>query len=299
VPGDSPKDHQKNKMKRILITGEDSYIGTSFENWCSKYADKYEVDTLDIKNSNLKSYSFRGYDAIFHVAGIAHVLSKDNKKELYHSVNCELAYETALKAKTEGVGQIIFMSSIKVFSDGIEYITNETVPAPDSIYGESKLQAEIKLKTLESTDFNVVIIRSPMVYGKDSKGNFPRLVKLSKRMPFVPQYENKRSMIHIDNLCEFVRLMIENEEKGIFHPQNPDYVVTYKMIEKIREKFNKKSIKTKAFNWIIKFLVKHNSTFNKVFGTQVYMMKLSEYKENYRLVNFENSISFIESRLMS
>lgn len=90
-------------MKKILITGANSYIGTSFEKYIyENYRDKYQIDTLDMMDPNWKEYDFNDYDSIFHVAGIAHAdvgnVSKETEK-LYYQVNCDLAYETALKAK--------------------------------------------------------------------------------------------------------------------------------------------------------------------------------------------------------
>ena len=283
-------------MKKILITGADSYIGTSFDNWCGLYPDQYEVSTLDVKDSCWCANSFKGYDVVFHVAGIAHVTSNTKQKELYHSINCELAYETARKAKNDGVKQFIFMSSIKVYGEHSEFITKETIPEADSIYGESKLQAEIKLKTLESDGFKIVIIRAPMIYGKDSKGNFPKLVNLAKRVPVFPRYENCRSMLHIDNLCEFVRLMIENHENGVFFPQNTEYVSTYKMIESIRRKLNKKTILTKIFNWFLKLFIGNNALVTKIFGNLAYDKKLSIYKDKYCVRSFSQSIDFLEKK---
>ena len=64
-------------MKKILITGANSYIGTSFEKWLEKYPDKYFIDTVDMRDNDWKENSFRGYDVVFHVAGIVHVKEND------------------------------------------------------------------------------------------------------------------------------------------------------------------------------------------------------------------------------
>ena len=65
-------------MKRILITGANSYIGTSFEKWLQQWPDKYYVNTIDMIDGSWRQKSFTGYDVVFHVAGIAHV--KETKK---------------------------------------------------------------------------------------------------------------------------------------------------------------------------------------------------------------------------
>ncbi len=206
-------------MKRVLITGANSYIGTNVERWLLREPDKYHVDTLDLKDPSWKNYDFSPYDVVFHVAGIAHVSRNPKLKDLYYSVNRDLAIETAKKAKDDGVKQFIFMSSIIVYGDSSSskrVITKDTVPTPSNFYGDSKLQAEQGIRALESESFKVVILRPPMIYGKGCKGNYPKLAKLALKLPFFPDIYNERSMLYIDNLCEFIRLMIYNEESGIF-----------------------------------------------------------------------------------
>lgn len=93
-------------MKKILITGSNSYIGTSFEKYMSKWPEKYQIDTIDMKDKNWEEKSFSGYDVVFHVAGIAH--SDDGKisaekEKLYYSVNTDLTAKTAKKARNDGV----------------------------------------------------------------------------------------------------------------------------------------------------------------------------------------------------
>lgn len=147
-------------MKRILITGKDSYIGTSFEAWLARpeYAGLYEVDTVDMRGDGWRKVSFSGYDAVFHVAGIAHVdigsVAKEDQKQ-YYAVNCDLAFEAAKKAKEDGVRQFIFMSSIIIYGEDISLrekrvITRNTAPMPSTFYGDSKWRAEQKLTPLNA-----------------------------------------------------------------------------------------------------------------------------------------------------
>ena len=93
-------------MKKILITGAGSYVGTSVEQYLKQWPDAYCVDTVDMVGEGWKERSFAGYDAVFHVAGIVHQEKAKNDPEqaaLYARVNTELAVETARKAKNEGV----------------------------------------------------------------------------------------------------------------------------------------------------------------------------------------------------
>jgi len=283
-------------VKKILITGANSYIGTSFEGWVSRYPDKYSVDTIDMRDEKWREKSFSGYDVVFHVAGIAHVSSSPKLKDLYYRVNRDLAIETAKKAKADGVKQFIFMSSIIVYGDSAhinkkKVIDKNTKPQPSNFYGDSKLQAEQGILALESESFKVVILRPPMIYGKGCKGNYPKLVKAALKLPIFPDIDNERSMLHIDNLCEFVRLIIDNEERGIFFPQNKEYVKTSEMVKVIAETHGKKIRLTKAFNPMLKLLAYKVGFINKVFGNLVYEKSMSEYKEDYRVRDFRESIS--------
>ena len=282
-------------MKRILITGANSYIGTSFEKWVAQWPEEYHVDTVDTRNGEWKELDFSPYDTIFHVAGIAHQDAKADQEELYYKVNRDLTIEVAKKAKSEGVKQFIFMSSMIVYGASskigeTKVITRDTVPEPINFYGNSKLQAEQGILPLQSEGFNVVVIRPPMIYGKDSKGNYPLLAKFAKITPVFPNIENKRSMLHIDNLTEFIRLMIEHSENGIFFPQNREYIKTAEMVKTIADVKGKKIWITKIFNPLLVVLGGKVNVINKVFGSLLYSQDISSYKYDYQLNDLRASI---------
>ncbi len=287
-------------MKRILITGVGSYIGTSFENWLCQWPEKYKVETIIVRGDEWKNGDFGTYDSIFHVAGIAHVDAKAEMEEVYYQVNRDLTIEVAKKAKADGVKQFIFMSSIIVYGDSSEIgkkrvITKDTVPTPANFYGNSKLTAEQGIIPLESEKFKVAILRPPMIYGKGSRGNYPKLAKLAQEIPVFPDIENERSMLHVDNLCEFVRLAIDNEDSGIFFPQNKEFVRTSEMVYLIGEVYGKNIKLTKLFNPTIRVLARKIGLINKVFGNLVYEKSMSDYdKANYRIRSFEESIELTE-----
>jgi len=279
-------------MKKILITGKNSYIGTSFENWLMREPDKYKVDTVDMKDGSWKEKDFSSYDVVFHVAGIAHVSSDPKMEDLYYKVNRDLTIQTAEKAKAEGVRQFIFMSSIIVYGDSSSskrVIDRNTVPAPSNFYGNSKLQAEEGIKDLESDNFKIVVLRPPMIYGKGSKGNYPRLANMAKKIPVFPDIDNERSMLHIDNLCEFLKVMIDHEESGLYFPQNKEYVKTSELVKTIAEVHGKKIWMTKVFNPVLGLMFGIGIV-NKVFGNLVYEKSMSDYdKANYRIRTFKET----------
>jgi len=288
--------------KRILITGKDSYIGNSVKNWLMSSEQHYIIDEVCVKDNDWQGMNFSNYDAVFHVAGIAHSdtgKATEEIKMLYYKVNTDLTIEVAKKAKLEGVCQFIFMSSMIVYGDNAPFgirsrITKDTTPNPDNFYGDSKWQAEIGLVALKSDDFQIAIIRPPMVYGKDSKGNYPRLAKLAQKLPLFPDVDNERSMLHIDNLCEFIRLVITYVEDGIFHPQNAQYVKTSDLVVEIAAVHGKKIRLTRFFNPFLKILGRQLGIVNKVFGNLSYDMALSEYKDDYRIRDFRESIELTE-----
>jgi len=284
-------------IKNILITGKNSYIGTSLESLLMREPDKYKVDTVDMKDGSWKEKDFSQYNVVFHVAGIAHVSSDPKMEDLYYKVNRDLTIEAAEKAKAEGVKQFIFMSSIIVYGDSSSskrVIDRNTVPTPSNFYGNSKLQAEEGIKDLESDDFKIVVLRPPMIYGKGSKGNYPRLANMAKKIPIFPDIDNERSMLHVDNLCEFIKVMIDHDETGIYFPQNKEYVKTSELVKTIAEVHGKKIWMISWLNWLIRFMF-GIGVVNKVFGNLVYEKSMSDYdKANYRIRDFRESIELTE-----
>ena len=120
-----------------------------------------------------------------------------------------------------------------------------------------------------------------MIYGKGSKGNFPQLEKFAKKLKFFPYVKNERSMLYIGNLVEFVRLMIENEEQGIFWPQNNEYSNTSELVKMIGEINKKKIHLVKGFSWLLKIMGYFISKINKAFGNLIYSFEMSNYKNKY------------------
>ncbi|APC96427.1 NAD-dependent epimerase/dehydratase family protein [Francisella frigiditurris] len=261
--------------KKILITGLNSYIGNSFAEYC---VSDFEINKISLKNDNWKSLNFLKYDCILHVAGIAHT-SKDPKlKEKYYRINTQLTYNLAKQAKDQGVRQFVFLSSIIVYGDSAQIgqqkvITKDTEPKPDDFYGDSKLQAEIKLNTLISDDFSIAIIRPPMVYGEGSKGNYPKLVKLAKYAFIFPDIKNQRSVISIENLSKEIAEIIIQSKNGIFLPQDSEYFCTSKFIRDYRKNIlSKNTYLTVLFNPIIRLIAKKVDFVNKVFGNLTYKL---------------------------
>lgn len=289
-------------MKKILITGANSYIGMSFEKYMSRWPEKYQVDTVDMIDGTWREKNFAEYDAVFHVAGIAHSDSgkiSPEKAKLYYAVNTDLTVETAKKAKAEGVKQFIFMSSAIVYGESApigktKVITKDTPVSPANSYGDSKVQAEKGILPLNEDSFKVVVLRPPMIYGPGSKGNYPVLSKLAQKLPVFPKVNNQRSMLYIDNLMEFVRLMVENEEQGIFWPQNAEYSNTTELVKLIAQAHGKKILIVPGVAWGLKLMSHATGLVNKAFGSLSYAQTLSQYSENYCVCTLKASIEKTE-----
>ncbi|GAA4068683.1 NAD-dependent epimerase/dehydratase family protein [Amphibacillus indicireducens] len=281
-------------MKRILITGAGSYIGTSFENWVSQWPEKYQVDTIDMRGNEWKDKLFSTYDVIYHIAAIVHV--KENDTEKYFSVNRDLAVEVAKKAKAEGVKQFIFLSTMGVYGKETGFIDENTKPNPKTPYAQSKLEAEELLKGLTNDSFKVATLRPPIVYGKDCRGNYPRLAGMALKLPIFPKGKNERSMIFIDNLSEFVRLTIDKELSGLLFPQNKEYVNTTELVRLIAKTHDKELKVTGVFNPFVYLGIKMSETFGKVFGSFTYDKQMPGGPEeyNYETCSFKESIERTE-----
>ena len=289
-------------LKRVLITGEGSFVGTSVQKHLNQWPDHYVVTVVGTKKSEWKKVDFSSFDVIYHVAGVAHSDNgniSEEKKNRYYAVNSDLAIDVAKKAKESGCSQFIFMSSMIVYGDSASIgrcrvITAETPYSPTNCYGDSKVRAEKGLMQLNSDSFRVVILRCPMIYGEECKGNFPLLEKLALRMPFFPKVDNKRSMLYIRNLAEFVRLMIDNCEFGVFWPCNREQSNTSELVQMIAACHGKRMKLVPGFCWVLKLLGHFTGIVNKAFGNMVYEDSLGNYKDEYRLYSLEQSIKETE-----
>lgn len=277
-------------MKKILITGANSYIGKNVESWLSQFENQYTIDTLDMLDGNWKNYNFINYDVVFHVAGIAHKKETKDNAELYYRVNEQLAVDVAQRAKEQGVKQFIILSSMSVYGLTVGHITKQTVPCPNSNYGKSKYNADKKILEMSCDNFKVAILRPPMVYGKGCKGNYQSLRRFALKSPIFVEYHNERSMIYVGNLAAFVKEVIEGEKSGVFFPQDAEYVSTTDMVRKIAELNGKKIHYISLINWLIRLMLRMRiNVVKKVFGTLTY-----EKVDLVSLYNFDDAMKETE-----
>ena len=275
---------------RILITGKNSYIGNSVKAWLNEKEPLFIVEEISLRNLDLNEVSFNKYDVVFHVAGIAHISSSKKMIPEYFRVNRDLAIEVAKKAKQEGVKQLIFTSSMAIYGDDrpIGDFTSIDInhPKPTNAYGQSKLEADIEIQKLHDGVFNVSILRIPMVYGVNSKGNFPKLEKIAKKLPVFPKIENKRSVINVLSLAELIRQIIIKNHSGVFYPQDNHHFSTSKFIKDFRTKIHKKTSFIPFLSVLLRILSFIVKPINKIYGNKFYELKHSIYNGlDYQIEN--------------
>ena len=285
----------KSIHRKILITGAGSYIGERFQCYATEYyKGNFSIESLDMQDPMWRNHDFSKYDIVYHVAGIAHAdvgNVSDVTKEKYYAVNTDLAVDVARKAKKDGVKEFVFMSSMIVYGESAAYgvkkiIDEHTVPTPANFYGDSKLQADVGVRELADNDFKVIVLRPPMIYGKDSKGNYSTLARLAKKLPVFPDIDNERSMLYIENLCEFLcQIMLVKEMRQnaiVLIPQNREWTKTSVMVKEIAETSRKRMKTLRLFNSAVcvasKIPGRVSKLVNKAFGNNCYAHEISIYE---------------------
>lgn len=257
----------------ILITGKNGYIANEIK------AVYPSAKLVSVRSA--EDFSFlNNVEILIHTSALVHKKEKPEMEQQYIEINTNLTIELAKQAKSAGVKHFIFFSTMAVYGKFEGEIHKESKLNPNTFYGKSKLAAEQALLKMQCSQFNVSIIRPPMVYGKGCPGNYVLLRKLSVKTPIFPKVDNKRSMIFIDNLVLFVRNLIENRMSGIFHPQDPQFVNTTQMVSLIAKEHSKKIYFTKLGALLLSTLIGKAQLYKKVFGNLYYIESLSLYENN-------------------
>lgn len=211
----------------ILVTGSSGFIGNALVQTlykrnasvrcCSRKEGIYsDVIIQDIGPDTDWTKAISGISHIVHLAGRAHVLSNTAKKLLgeYRRINVEGTLNLAYQAAALDIKRFIYISSVGV--NGVQNyrpFVEEDPPHPTTPYAISKLEAEQGLRKIATeTTMDVVIIRPPLVYGPGVPGNFKRLLNAVAKGTILPlgAVHNKRSLVALDNLVDFVITCIDN-----------------------------------------------------------------------------------------
>ena len=220
-------------MKKLLLTGASGFVGSYFQ---THYNEVFEIETFSFLRDDFEVLDLRGVEVVVHLSALVHQMDAQADESEYERVNVTQTLQLAQKAKESGVGQFLFMSSVKVYGEESESVYSEETPChPLDSYGRSKLKAEKALQKMEEEGFKVSIIRTPIVYGYGVKANMLNLIHLIKKMPILPLggIENRRSMVYIGNLCAIISMIIKAEKSGIFLSQDEESLSTSALISHI------------------------------------------------------------------
>lgn len=281
--------------RNILITGKTGYIGNALEKFFIAQGDR--VERLSVRRQTWQEKDFSKFDVVIHLAALVHNNTPHARLTDYFKVNYELTKNLANLVKKAGVNKFIFLSTMSVYGEegsltSTVKINRYTKCNPTTYYGITKYKAETMLENLANNQFQVNIIRPPMVYGKNSPGNFSRLLKLSKINFIYPKISNQRSVIYIEDLVDHINQLINYDGTTLTHPQNKDYMDTNQTLMLMR-KFNDKKpylLEISYFKFLNKFLNKIG-IIRKVYGNLVYDKDIdSKYNFEDKKSNFEDTI---------
>jgi nucleoside-diphosphate-sugar epimerase len=206
-------------MKKILITGNSGFIGKSLTDDLTQNFNLLLPTRNTLKSSEL----FNDVDAVIHLAGKAHDNRQFVKGNDYEEINTKLTVDLFDRFLLSECEMFIFMSSILVLGSSSSFpLTEDSIPAPFSQYSNSKQLAEnYILSKLSITSKKVIIIRVPLVYGKEQKGNMKNLFDFIDKIPFWPlgSYHARKSFCDINNLKFVINkiLLNKNMPSGIYH----------------------------------------------------------------------------------
>ena len=212
---------------RILITGSTGFIGKRLINKLRSTGHQLRVisrnpipgiETViaDLKEASIPSEALLGVDTVFHLAGIAHDFREaSSMKSLYYAINVDSTIRLAELAIQNKVKRFVFVSSVKAGGSSIagQCMTEENQGEPEGIYGKTKREAELKLlKITSKTRMHVSIVRPSLVYGPNVKGNLQLMLSGIRKgwFPPLPETENRRSMIHVDDLVRSLLLIADD-----------------------------------------------------------------------------------------
>lgn len=268
---------------KILITGANSFIGNNYIK-LSKYKDIQEISLIDKKAENI---DFSAFDIILHLAAIVHRKEKI-PEEQYYKINTELPLQVAQKAKSDGVKQFVFMSTLSVYGekgDVNKPFTESSECYPANYYGKSKLKAEKELMKLNNETFTISIIRTPLVYGENVIANMQSIIKLVDKVPILPfkNTNNLRSFISVNNLSGYIDKIIEQKSEGIHLVCDQKPLSTTELVQYISKHLNKKRLLMKFPKFLIKLGAKIKpNIFNKLYDSFIVDNKITNQKLNFQ-----------------
>ena len=240
----------------------------------------YDELSIDIMN---KSKSF------IHLAGKAHDLKRTSEAKDYFEVNTELTKSLFNQFLISDCEVFIYMSSVKAVADFVNgVLTEDVISNPITVYGKSKLAAEIYILSKKIPDNKrVYILRPCMIHGSNNKGNLNLLYSfVSKGIPYpFGKYVNKRSFVSVENVCFIINELIDNTEieSGIYNLADDVSLSTIDLVKIISEVINKPTKIFKVPKLFVSFLAKVGDFFPIPINSE----RLLKLTENYEVSNLK------------
>lgn len=217
-------------IRRVLVSGANGFVGRIL---CSSLSHAGCIVRAAVRNEsavvtgaaetvvvgNLGGDTdwrdaMRDVDAVIHLAARAHVPQKASEARLYHETNALGAKAIAEAATRAGVARLIYLSTVKVNGEetvGVAFRASDP-PRPQDAYAESKLMGEqLATEAVRGSGTELVIVRSPLVYGPGVRANFLALMRWIESGWPIPlgSVRNRRSLIGVWNLCDLLRRCLE------------------------------------------------------------------------------------------
>lgn len=218
---------QTNRKARVLVTGAHGFVGTSlcaalggagYEVWAAVRTSRETVGNsssmLELGEIGLDTdwgsvLQGSNIESVIHLAARVHVMRETAADPLveFRRVNVAATEHLARSAAAAGVRRLVFVSTAKVngeATDGRPFMESDS-PQPQDPYAISKWEAEQALHRIAAeTGLEVVIVRPPLVYGPNVKGNFAQMLKvLAKGIPLpLASVHNLRSLVYVGNLVD-------------------------------------------------------------------------------------------------
>jgi len=277
---------------KIAITGVTGFVGQNLARYLSDIdilGISREAKGINITYPELSLNILNNQKALIHLAGKAHDLKKTSDDKEYFEVNTELTknlFDQFLKSDCE---TFIYMSSVKAVADVVDgVLTEDVIPNPKTVYGKSKLAAEVYILSKEiPKNKRVYILRPSMIHGPKNKGNLNLLYSfVSKGIPYpFGKFVNRRSFLSIENLCFIIKELINNKkiESGIYNIADDISLSTISLVKVISEVLCKPTRILKVPKLFVRFIAKIGDLFPIPLNSE----RLQKLTEDYEVSNLK------------
>ena len=153
---------------------------------------------------------------------------------------------------------------------------------------EKLLQAEQALEKLSDESFSVAIVRVPSIYGKGKTEYLDQYRYLAQKLPFIPVAfdDHYKSAICVENLCELIALIIRNDAKGVFCPDDGLYAA----VDFCSAIYPEKK-RSRLFGRLMEIFLGRSERILDYYGTVCYSKELSDiFEGQYRIKSFKEAV---------